>query len=131
MYCVSLGQCSLSETPLAHQNNRKRQEMHLALSEGEQINVSFVTYIALGVSFLLSLFYWEKQNTERQASKPFTKTLMQNEKGQHFFFQIHSFCKPATNNFKPATNCTAAEGSLGPTFGDQRLTPHIHRAHNH
>lgn len=57
----------------------------MALSESEQKNVRFVTPMALGVSFLLSPFHWEKQNTETQASKPFTKRLMQNEKEQPFF----------------------------------------------
>lgn len=70
------------------------------------------------------------QNTETQARKPFTKGLMQNEKEQ-LFLQIHSFCMPTTNNSKPAADCSVAEGSLGLTFGEQSLTPHIHRAHDH
>lgn len=46
-YCVSPGQCPVSEGPLAHQNNRKTQEMHLDLSEGEQKTVNCIAYVAL------------------------------------------------------------------------------------
>lgn len=37
----------MSEGPLAHQNNAKRQEMGLDLSEGEQKIMTCITYVAL------------------------------------------------------------------------------------